>query len=48
MELFAADVEGVESVRAVGAVFEQFFLGLSELFAGLVLVKAVASTQHSG
>lgn len=36
-EFFAADVEGIEGVGAVGAVFEQVFFGLGELFAGLIL-----------
>lgn len=47
-ELLTTDVEGVESVRAVGAVFEQVFLGLGELFAGLVFAEAVASAADSG
>ena len=42
-ELFRADVEGIEGVGAVGAVFEQEFLGLEEFFDGLVLAEAVAS-----
>ncbi|MDD6228595.1 MAG: hypothetical protein PUA94_06175 [Bacteroidales bacterium] len=29
-EFFAADVEGIESVGAVGAVFEQVFFGLGD------------------
>ena len=41
-KLFAADVEGIESIGAVGAVFEQVFLGLRKLFAGLILAEAVA------
>ena len=36
-KFLAADVEGIESVGAVGAVFEQVFLRLGELFAGLIL-----------
>lgn len=47
-EFFAADIEGIESVGAVGAVFEQVFLGLGELFAGFVLAEAVAATADSG
>ena len=46
-EFFAADVEGIESVGAVGAVFEQVFLGLGEFLAGLVLVEAVAATADT-
>ena len=30
-KFFATDVEGIEGVGAVGAVFEQVFLGLGEL-----------------
>lgn len=47
-EFLAADVEGIESVGAVGAVFEQVFLGLGELFAGLVLAEAVATVGDTG
>ena len=47
-KFLATDVEGIESVGTVGAVFEQVFLALGELFAGLVLVEAVAATAHSG
>ena len=32
-ELLATNVEGIESVGAVGAVFKQVFFRLSELFA---------------
>lgn len=46
-EFLAADVEGIEGVGAVGAVFEQEFLGLGEFFAGLVLAEAVASPVDS-
>lgn len=46
-EFFAADVESIEGISAVGAVFEQVFLGLRELFTGLVLVEAVAATADT-
>jgi len=46
-ELLAADVEGVESVRAVGAVLQQVFLGLSEFLAALVLAETVAAAHHA-
>lgn len=36
-ELLAADIECIETVGAVGAVFEQVFFALCELFAGLIL-----------
>jgi hypothetical protein len=32
-ELLATDIEGVESVGAVGVVFEEVFLGFGELLA---------------
>lgn len=47
-ELFAANIQGIKSVRAVGTVFEEVFLGLGKLLAGLVFVEAVASVQYSG
>lgn len=47
-EFLAADVEGVESIGAVGAVFEQVFLGFGEFFAGLVLAEAVAPSADAG
>lgn len=46
-EFLAADVEGVEGIGAVGAVFEQVFLGFGELFAGLILAEAVAATADA-
>ena len=42
-EFLAADVEGVEGIGAVGAVFEQVFLGLGKFLAGLVFAEAVAA-----
>ena len=47
-EFLAADVEGIESVGAVGAMFEQVFLGLGELFAGFILAEAVAPVGDTG
>ena len=47
-EFFAADVEGIERIGAVGAVFEQVFFGLGELFAGLILAEAVATVGDTG
>ena len=46
-ELLAADVEGVEGIGAVGAVFEKVFLGFGLLLHALVLAEAVASSLHS-
>lgn len=46
-EFLAADVEGVECVGAVGAVFEEVSLGFGELLARLVLAEAIATSAHS-
>ena len=46
-ELLTADKEGIESVRAVGAVLEQIFLRLCQFLASLVLVEAVPTACHS-
>ena len=35
-EFLCTDIEGIESVGAIGAVFEQVFFGLSKFLAGLV------------
>ncbi len=47
-KFLATDVEGIESVGAIGLVFEQVFFGLRELFAELVFVEAVASSADTG
>ncbi len=44
-EFFGADVEGIEGV---GAVFEQVFFALCELFAGFVFTETVAASAYSG
>ena len=41
-KLFAANVEGVEGIGAVGTVFEEVFFGLRLLLHGLVLAESVA------
>ena len=46
-ELFAADIEGVEGIGAVGTVFEKVFFGLRLLLHTFVLAEAVASTLYS-
>ena len=43
-KFLCADVEGIESVGAVGAVFEQVFFGLRKFLAGLVFAEAVAAS----
>ena len=47
-EFFAADVESIESVGAVGAVFEEVFFRFGKFLAAFVLAKAVAAAAHSG
>lgn len=46
-KLLAADIDGVEGIGVVGAVFEKVFFGLRLLLHGLVLAEAVASPLHS-
>ena len=46
-ELLAADIERIEGIGAVGAVFEKVFFGLRLLLHRLVLAEAVASSLHS-
>ena len=46
-KFLTADVEGVESVRAVRAVLEQVFFILGEFLAALVLAEAVAAAHYS-
>ena len=46
-ELFAADIESVEGIGAVGTVFEKVFFGLRLLLHTFVLAEAVATTLHS-
>ena len=46
-EFLATDIDGIESVGADGAVFEEVFLGFGELLACLVLAEAVATSAHS-
>lgn len=41
------DIEGIESVSAVGAVFEKVFLGLRELFAGFILSETKAAAFYT-
>ena len=46
-ELLAVDIERVESIGAVGTMFEKVFFGLRLLFHRLVLAEAVAPSLHS-
>ena len=47
-ELLATDVERIESVCAVGAVFEEVFFALGKFFAAFVFAEAVAAAAHAG
>ena len=47
-ELLAANIEGVEGICAVGAVFEEIFFRFGLLLHGFVLAEAVATALHSG
>ena len=47
-ELFAADIEGIEGICAVGAVLQKVFFGLWLLLHAFVFAEAIASALHSG
>ena len=47
-KLLASDVERVESIGAIGSVFEKVFLGLRVLFHRLVLSETVAPAFDTG
>ena len=47
-EFLAADVECIESVGAVGAVFEEVFFALGKFLAGLILAEAVSTVGDTG
>ena len=44
-ELLAADIQRIEGIRAVGAVFQQILFGFWLLLHRLVLVESVAITK---
>ena len=46
-ELFAADIEGVEGIGAIGTVFEKVFFRFGLLFHAFVHAEAVAPSLHS-
>ena len=46
-EFLAPDVESIEGIGAVGAVFEKVFLGLRKFFSGFVLAEAVATASDT-
>ena len=43
-EFLAADIERVKSIGTIGAMLQKILLSLSQLFAGLILAEAVASS----
>ena len=47
-EFLAADVECIERICAVGAVFEEVFFALGKFLAAFVLAKTVAAAAHAG
>lgn len=47
-EFFTADVESIEGVGAVGAMFEQVFLALGKFLTGFVFLEAVATVGDTG
>lgn len=47
-EFLAADVESIESVGAVGAMFEKVFFALGKFFATFVFSETVAASAHAG
>ena len=46
-ELFTADIQRIESICAIGAMFQQVLLRFGILLRGLVFAKAVSSTFHA-
>ena len=47
-KFLAADVERIESVGAVGAVFEEVFFRFGKFLAAFVFSEAVAAAAHAG
>ena len=47
-KFLAADVECIESVGAVGAVFEEVFFRFGKFLAAFVFAEAVAAAAHAG
>ena len=47
-KFLAADVECIERVCAVGAVFEEVFFALGKFLAAFVLAEAVAAAAYAG
>ena len=47
-KFFATDVECIEGICSVGAVFEEVFFTLGKFLAAFVLAKTVAAAAHAG
>ena len=47
-KFLAADVESIESVGAVGAVFEEVFFRFGKFLAAFVFAETVAAAAHAG
>ena len=47
-EFLATDVERIERVSAVGAVFEEVFFRFGKFFSAFVLAETVAAAAHAG
>ena len=47
-EFLATDVESIECIGAVGAVFEEVFFRLGKFFSAFVLSETVAAAAHAG
>ena len=47
-EFLATDVEGVEGIGAVGAVFEEGFFRFGKYLSAFVLSETVAAAAHAG
>ena len=47
-EFLTTDVESIECICAVGAVFEEVFFRLGKFLAAFVLAKTVAAVAHAG
>ena len=47
-KFLAADVESIESVGAVGAVFEEVFFRFGKFLAAFVLAETVSAAAYAG
>ena len=47
-EFFTTDVESIESVGAVGTMFEQVFFRFGKFFAAFVFAETIAAAAYAG